>query len=312
MKILFFTYTFQDYGLDVLYDGLCQALGPENVFDYPSKDFLHGGAQNTSYPCFFDCPITKSDPEKIEMLRNGEFDAILVSCRTEKELQDQDFLRILKENNKKDTSVFIVDQSDLEGINAEMLSASNAIVYFKREYIVGKKYDSRVVPLSFSYPEKFVPANIETERANALFWAGRDYHLRRPYRTAYVRALREDLGMKIFKYAQSFYRKKLLRNTIGLSLRGYGYDTVRYWEVPAHGMLLFSERLNTLIENDFKDGETAVFFSTPEEMKDKLKYLLENKSYVDKIRISGHEWFKKYHTSSARAEQMIDKIKSHT
>ena len=63
MKILFFAYTFKDYGMDVLFDGLCRALGNENVFEYPNKTFLHV-EDSGMYPNCFSYPIVKSDPEK--------------------------------------------------------------------------------------------------------------------------------------------------------------------------------------------------------------------------------------------------------
>ena len=55
--------------------------------------------------------------------------------------------------------------------------------------------------------------------------------------------------------------------------------------------------------------ESAVFFDHIDEMKNKLKYCLDNESFVDKARIKGNEWFLKYHTTKARAKQMLDKIK---
>lgn len=316
MKILFFAYTFKDYGLDVLFDGLCCVLGSENVFDYPNKDFLHGEIRHrfAMYPCSFDYSITRTDPEKIEMLRNGEFDAVFVGCRSERELRGvmgeyQDIVRVLNENNKG-TPVFIIDQGDSSEINSRAISDLDAKLYFKRECLKNENHNPKVIPLVFSYSEKYVPANIDTERTNTLFWAGREYR-RHSYRMPYLKLLENEKGEKFRgDWKQHEYSQQLLSHKIGLNLRGYGYDTVRYWEIPAHGTLLFSERLNIQIGNDFVDGETAVFFSSPEEMMEKLDYCLKNEGYVDKIRIAGFEHFKKYHTSKIRAEQIIGHIKN--
>jgi hypothetical protein len=173
-----------------------------------------------------------------------------------------------------------------------------------------EKYDSKILPLCFSYSEKYIPKNIDGERKNEIFWAGKEYH-HRTYRTPYLLPLEKMRGAKfVASFTQDEYAKQLLFHKIGLNLRGYGYDTVRYWELPAHATLLFSEKLNIAIENDFTDGETAIFFESPEEMMDKLKFCLQNESYVDTIRMRGHEWFKKYHTSKARAKQMLIKMEN--
>ena len=89
---------------------------------------------------------------------------------------------------------------------------------------------------------------------------------------------------------------------------GAGYDTVRYWEIPANHMMLMSEKLNSVIENDFIDGENAVFFSSIDEFNDKYNYYIKYPDKTDDIAKNGHTWFLKYHTSTKRAEQLLEKI----
>lgn len=318
MKILFFATSFKDFGLDVLFDGLCRVLGPDNVLEYPEKAFLHGKTRHrlAMYPDAFNYPILKSDSEKLEMLRNGAFDVVLFGCRPEKELlisdrlhnEFQNTLKILKENNKG-TPVYIIDHGDHTGINTNVRSDVHAELYFKREYLKDEEYNSDVIPIPFSYSEKYIPAHIDTPRTNTLFWVGREYpHL--SIRTPYLAPLEKMRGEKFTaKLTREEYAAELLKHKIGLSLRGYGYDTTRYWELPAFGVMLFSEKLKIRIPNDYTDGETAVFFSSPEEMIDKLKFYSEHESEVDRIRANGNKWFHTYHTSTARAEQVLEKIK---
>ena len=317
MKILFCATSFKDFGMDILFDGLCRVLGTENILEYPNKEFLHGKTRHrlAMYPDAFNYPTVKSDTEKMIMLRNGEFDAVIFGCRPETEIAISDKLtkefyetfRILKENNKG-TPVYIIDHGDQQGINMRVWSELNAKLYFKREYMKDEDFGSDVVPITFSYSEKYIPATIDTPRTNTLFWVGRDYP-RMTIRTPYLSLLAKETGINLSeRMERPEYAERMLKHKIGLSLRGYGYDTSRYWELPAFGVMLFSEKLKMRIPYDYTEGENAVFFENPSEMMDKLKYYTEHESEVDRIRMNGNAWFHKYHTSVKRAEQVLEKI----
>ena len=319
MKILLCTGKLVDYGLDALYDGLCRVLGSENVLEYPHKPSLHGekDVYFRWYPALFDYPITKTDEEKVEMLKNNEFDAILVGCISSGDFRRQqkasykpnpllnDFFELIREKSKT-IPTYIVDTDDLSDINETLMKQLNYKLYFKREYSKNKTYPSSVVPLSFAYSEKYIPKNINNVRRNNVLWLGKSIESREKYLDFYSKL--KDVKINNY-FRQDDYRKHLLWYTIGLSLRGRGDDTVRYYEVSAHGMLLLSEKINIVIENDFKDGETAVFFDSVEELKEKLDYCLANPEYANKIAKAGREWLLKYHTTTARAQEMLEKMK---
>lgn len=306
MKILFCTPVFGDYGLDSLYDGLCQVLGQENVLDYPSKPSLHGQTPGKLawYPSLFDYPETVSNLQKLEMLRCNEFDIILIGCRANLNFtDDQNMLELLKEKSQI-IPTYLIDQGDEPGINTKMMDNFNTVSYFKREYFRNKISDPKIIPLSFSYSSKYLPGDISGERSHTLFWAGKVIPSRQPYITI-CQALR---GKPFYGFPQDRYRLHLAQHTIGLNLKGVGNDTVRYYEIPANGTLLFTEKPDFVIENGFTDGETAVMFESPEEMKEKLDYCLKNRDYVDKIRLAGYDWFQMYHTTKIRAGQLLNKI----
>jgi hypothetical protein len=316
MKILFCTYSFSDYGLDNLYDGLCQLLGYENVIEYPDKSMLHGVKDNRYawYPQFFDYPRVMKDEQKIEMLKNNEFDIILVGCRDKTDFTDKrsykkiagykQILSLLREKSKT-IPIYLIDQSDAIKVNYGLIRDLNSRLYFKREYV--ECNNDKIVPFSFSYSEKKIP-NIDTERLNDIFWAG-TRKFGNSQRHLFLDPLEKRRGKLFFNgWKQHKYCTKLLSYQICLNLKGQGDDTVRYYEIPAHGALLFSQKLDIIIDNEFIDGKTAVFFSSPTEMMEKLQYCLNNKDYTDRIRLAGHEHFKKYHTSKIRAEQLLNRI----
>jgi len=304
MKILFYTFTGADYGLDTLYDGLCRNLGYENVIEYPEKPSLHGATINRylQLPIFFDYPIVKR-------LKKDKFDIILVSTRA---IIDD----TLRKKSKK-IPTFIIDQDDGANINLDLIKELNAKLYFKREYLTTKKYDPKIVPLSFSYSEKYIPNDINGDRTNFLFYAGRGYQDRWKYievlkeliNKAKLPSIIEMVGGSERVYNQKEYSSLLINSKIGLNLRGYGFDSGRYYETPAHGALLFSFRFPIVIENEFSDGNNAAFFSNVDEMKSKFNYLIKHPRLVHDLSIKGHEHFMKYHTTKQRAKQMLDKIK---
>ncbi|HCQ31618.1 TPA: hypothetical protein DIU27_04540 [Candidatus Collierbacteria bacterium] len=317
MKILFCTFHFPDYGLDTLYSALYEHLGAENIFEYPEKGILHGEKHNryVNYPNFFQLEKTRTDAEKFEMLKRDEFDYLLVGCRAfahytyhrnRNRHYDDDFYALLKEKSLIVPTI-LVDQGDDPGINHDLIKELHAKLYFKREFKKENALDRMIIPFNFSYPE--VPHDIHSNYILDVFWAGKV----NPSREPYVLAAEELLNTKFYnRYRQSAYRKTLAEYKIGLNLKGLGDDTVRYYEIPAYGALLFSQKLSIVIENDFKDGETAIFFDGIDEMKEKLLFCLHHERYVDKIRLAGYRWFTKYHSNKVRATQFMEKIQQVT
>lgn len=309
MKILFYVQTESDYGPDTIYDGLCRVIGSENVLEYPHKPNYHSEkvGRYLHYPCLFDYPIHMTDAEKKEMLKNNEFDCIIIACRVEPNPDHWDiryqgeFYELLKEKSKN-IPTFLLDQGDLMGKKDRVAEELNCVAYFKRECTSS----DGVVPLSLAYSDKYIENNPDPERTNPLFWAGTF----NSYRKNLLYACGDLINRN--RYSQEEYRQELLRAKIGLCVRGFGFDTVRYYEVPAHRALLFAQRLPIIIDNNFIDGESAIFFETPEELKEKLNFLLNHDDLVEKIRHKGYDHYKQFHTSTARAGKILETIKQLT
>lgn len=324
LKILFLTYHEVDYGLDVLYDGLCRVLGCENVLEYPTKMSLHSkvGRRWTWFPTFFDWPAVAGDDQKLDMLRRGGFDLILFSNRIYQLIKSgykadivDKYNKVIEIIKKGNAPIFILDQNDGSGLEQELIDILNARLYFKRDYLKDNNYDSKIKPLNFSYSEKYIPTDISKERTNLFFWVGKSWC----GRTKYIKACKEIIDSENILeaqrteiiYKQNEYSDSLLKSKIGLNLISYGYDSLRYYELPAHAVLLFSQTLPILIEYNFTDFENAVFFESIEDLKDKLNFLKNNENIVDEIRIKGHGHFLKYHTSKVRAQQLLNRIKNY-
>ena len=306
-RILFVTHPRPHYGLDVLYDGLCTLLGPERVTEYPWKPSLHGQPpkEMVHYPCSFDYAGARVTREaSVERLDQGGFDVILFGD-IEQWLDRGPVRQLVAAAGGR--PIFLVDEQDeCRSFREELrqhLGVDDVAGYFKREMLAGVDYGPRAYPLPFAYPDRRVPEVSASPRDLPLFWAG---HRRFGLRRLYLERLESVLGRKFdTAYRQEEYARVLLQSRIGLNLFGFGFDTVRYWELAAHGCMLLAERLPIRIPHNFRDGESAVFFDDMKDLEEKLDHYLKHPEESARIAEAGYAHFKRFHTSSARARQAL-------
>jgi hypothetical protein len=308
-RVLYLVNPRMHYGADVLFDGLVRVLGVENAVDFPPKPSLHGQAEPrfAHYPCVLDWPGPPTPPtwESITReLQDGAFNAILLAdCEC---TLPQQSLRALMAA-RRDTPVYIVDAVDEPYDLRETVCAYAGIDalagYFKREMLTCWDYGPGVWALPFAYPEGRVEPGRNTPRTEPLFWAG---HRGSGLRNVYLDFIQERFGFRFeANYPQEEYARQLQRSLMGLNGFGYGYDTVRYWELPAHGCMLLSERMPIHIPHNFIDGESAVFFDDLPELEAKLAHCLEHPEEAAQIAAAGHDHWLKHHTSTQRAKQLL-------
>lgn len=306
-RILIATHEGYDVGVDILYDGLCRVLGPDNVVEWPWKPTLHGAQFDDvrDYPCDFDWPGEAREPEQVlEELKAERYDAILFADvlhhRHRNELR-----RIMAA--ARNTPVFLLDTwdtaDDARKPCLEYLGIPAFRGHFKREMLPGVDYGPNAFPLPLAFPEGRIPEKIEEQRPDPVFWAGnRHYGLRR----LYLERVETILGTPFTAvYPQEEYSAALQRAAIGIDIFGFGYDTMRYWELPAYGCMMLAERKPIRIPHDFRDGESAVFFDDLPELEEKLRHYLAHPGDARAIARAGHAQLRQYHTGTARARQLL-------
>ncbi len=305
-RVLFLTPPRPHYGLDVLYDGLHTLLGAAGVVEYPYKPFLHGEVREDlkHYPCAFNHPGAEHSLGEIAaLLEEGRFDLVLFGD-AENEL-DGEVVHTLAAA-AGNVPVCLIDAGDDPCDKREVMQArlgKAALGYFKREMLACRDYGPQARPLPFAYPDARVPGALEAPRPHDIFWAGHRYAgLRRPY----LERLEAHLGLAFPpQLAPEDYVRQLLSSKIGLSFFGFGFDTVRYWELPAHGCMLLAERLPIAIPHNFVDGVHAVFFDDLHDLQQKAIHYLDHPQAAQAIALAGHAHFKQHHTASARARQFL-------
>jgi len=309
-RILMLCHEHSDYGFDTLYDGLCTVLGPEAVVEFPWKPSLHGHAPEIAkdYPCTFDLPGEPLDLEAVgRLLREGRFDWVFYTD-TLLQLERGMVRRILEAAG--DLPLFILDTwddcGDYLGDILAHVGRESACAYFKREMLACAEYPPNTFPMPFAYAESRVPGRVPDERPDELFWAGkRQDGMRRLYLDHLEAAFGLDLGAS---FSQAAYVQAMQRARIGLSLFGLGFDTVRYWELPAHGCMLLAERPPIRIPHNFRDGESAVLFDDAADLEAKLAHYLAHPDEATAIAAAGHRHLRQFHTGAARARQLLGRV----
>lgn len=306
LRLLMIIHEASDFGTDTLYDGLCEILGDENVCEFPWKPTLHGRDPHRAmgYPCLFERGGEANDLEGIEaQLRAGAFDAVLYSD-TLGTLPADLVARLAHAGQSLPWYVLDMwDQpGDYLGDIAARLPGVTLRATFKREKIAGFDYGANVHPMPFAYAERYASQPTWDAR-EGVFWAGKPVcGARRLVLDEITRCFRRDFTAT---YTQEEYRQRLQSALIGLCLFGNGFDTVRYWELPAHGVMLLAERPPIEIPNNFVDGVSAVFFDDLGDLEDKLAHYLDHPDEARAIAKAGHAHYRQHHTATARARQLL-------
>ncbi len=314
LRLLFLCHPESDYGADVLFDGLRRVLGAENVIGYPWKPTLHGKSPELAfgYPCVFnwpDAPVPLGELERA--LSEGRFDAIL-HCDAHGTLPAEETRRLL--DAAGDPPVFLLDTWDecanLQEIISERDGVRHVAGYFKREMVAGLDYGPNAWPLPFAYPdERFLESEESVER-EGVFWAGKLIGGARRLLLSWLTPQVPIAGAWGTPYTQADYAALLRQQAIGLCFFGNGFDTVRYWELPAHGVMLLAERSPLVIPNNFEDGVHAVYFDHAKDLLEKTRYYLAHPDEAAAIARAGYVHAREFHTGTVRAQQCLGVIQS--
>jgi hypothetical protein len=124
-----------------------------------------------------------------------------------------------------------------------------------------------------------------------------------------VLAVLESLGLRVATGGDLGWREymdTLARSRVGISVRGLGYDTMRYWEIPYAGTALLAETPRTVIPGNFRDGEEALFAPV-----DALAARVETAlARADELAARGRGALLARHTSVHRAQAILDRLGS--
>ncbi len=334
LKVLFVSTQDADYLGDAIYHGLIGLLGRKNVIDYPLKFRYHIPSDRYSYFSKMDShPMClfkdEFENELNEEILFDDFDIIIIGA-LRNDVRNI-VLKVISEVPRE--KIVFIDGTDDPFVRSVYFKK---IKYFKRECLYNNmtsfKYlmywltrrkifynfkqplfplspsnFCKVEPLPFGIiDEGFNPPNEKifdfcyiasptirkrTEICNFL-----DDYAKKNKLNAFI----SSGGVKRNKYLDIMAKSK-----IGISVRGEGFDTYRYWEIPYCSSMLISELPFIKIPNNFEEGKSAAFFSDTKELKEKIEYYLKNDRWYETAK-NGREHLLKYHTSINRAKTVLE------
>lgn len=202
---------------------------------------------------------------------------------------------------KTSRKVAIIDGEDLKDLDYMGLAVAHT--YFKREYFHFTPYPSHVKPLPFAaIPEKVLP---DLERKHPVFYSG---HANHPFRKEISDALCSMGFPPAPNQDKSEYNKSLSSSRIGVSIRGMGWDTYRYWEIPYFGAALLSQRPGHVIPANFIEGKEAIFYDSAADFKGKLRRMVDDPAWTDQIASAGQRATQERHLSTNRARTVLESL----
>lgn len=286
MKVAVISHSSPDYLIDIVADGMVRLFGRNNLFLHY---YFNGWAKDARFTHLFEGFGNRND------FPIQEADAVVISNRSDYGMAED----WMKKTGKKNVAVIDGEDDDEIRPQHEIVRA-----YFKREYMTGRTYPQNVKPLPFAAIPEPIPA-IPERALPVLFMSGPSSAIR-----GEVNAALRDMNVPFIlgKLPKDRYNQYLRSARIGISARGAGWDTYRYWETPYFGALLFSQRLAITIPGNFVENEEAIFFDDIPEFRKKLEKLLGSRDLVAQMAATGQRACHERHLSIHRARTVLDAI----
>jgi hypothetical protein len=193
---------------------------------------------------------------------------------------------------------------------------------FKREMLIGQDYGPKVFPLPMSANmERFrgIRASVEAKRYDVSFWAVESH----PIRVQALELLKDRFdcaengtvrNQKFSRYKRKgrFYLQELARCRVTLNLRGGGWDTMRYWEVPAVGGFMITQRPGIVIPHDFRNGVHTVHCAADlSDLVELCGFYLRHEKEREAIAARARAHLLEHHTDTARARYLLGILHDH-
>lgn len=320
-KFLYINSRYTDYQQDLIYSGLTNVIGKENVIDYPWNPKFHLPykvyPKNMGYSSF-------SLPKPRAFFNTGDFDIVILASAKKDALET--YAKLL--SRIKDKPIFFLDGGDRSDIGGDFHRLNAGVLYeetvkqrpfdfiFKREYVPAlHESNSRILPFPFSFPHDLrISSKEEIEKKYEVsFWGQQAPEIR----TKALKLLEGkydcaqngttlNQDFKTYKRKGKFYLEEISKCKVVLNFRGGGWDTMRYWETPAMGSFMISQKPQIHIPHNFEDGRHVVWCcDTLCDLTEKIDYYLQRPSEREAIAARSRAHLNKYHLNTSRAKSML-------
>jgi len=335
VRIAFLANSVVDYLQDLVFHGLVTLLGAENVVEYPPLARYHSPPPPDALrPHFwFDFP----EPDRAASLRETVLgaDAVVIgSLRSDVRPLVDEVLQLrprppIVHLDGEDDPYVLGVRSRVEvyckreillpgtvGFAREALRRAHRVVRKPLEnrdlladpVAIARSRDRGLVPLPFGWVGP-LPARRPTEY-DVAFLSTPTSDVRMDVRSQLERLAAEGVRVRLLEEGEfldwATYMDVLTRSRIGVSVRGGGFDTYRYWEIAAAGALLLAETPRIVIPGNFVDDEEAIF-APVERLAALVPALLARD--IEAIARRGCARLAAAHTSVDRAGTVLDALR---
>jgi len=324
------------------------------VVDYPYKHIYHGESCEYPIPWYGDDDkIGTSGPVRFFRSWSGRkySEDEIVSMMPTFDLVVLESPRPLavealeKLNDRRSLPpIAFLESEDYDYIHKEYAERFDVVAYFKRELSFIRK---EVHPFPFSsyiIDDDRYDFSDDTKQIDVFFMVG-NTHISRVYITRFLKKLVKkykwkaivalDHGVKPFvdpeifldgsflafqknakRYALDEYLRCIAKSKIAVSVRGFGRDTIRFWENMSYHTLNFSDNLydmGLIHPEPFTHHENIVFYKSDcSDLEESLLYYLQDDNEREKVAAAGRTHLIEHHTNIARAKQFLDVVEEWT
>ncbi|WP_455206355.1 glycosyltransferase family protein [Kaarinaea lacus] len=324
MKILYINSHSADYVQDLTYSGVVKIFGLKNVIDHRWNQKYH--IPYKKYPKNLGYMPGSLLPS-LNRLAVKNFDIVLIgSAKVDCFETYLEFIDKIPAN----IPVVFIDGGDQPEIGKDLTIYGRPELYkeaiakrpfdliFKREMLIDQDYGKNVFPLPMSFNMDRARNMPKEKKYQVSFWAVESH----PIRVQALDLLSSQFDCKVngternqkfsrYKRKGGFYLQELARCKIVLNFRGGGWDTMRYWEVPAVGSFMISQRPKLVIPHNFEHEKHVAFCQDDlSDLIELCKYYLKNDAAREQIAVNGKNHLLQYHTDIKRAEYIIETIRN--
>jgi hypothetical protein len=337
VKILYVDHPEADFLSAMVYLGLCQELGPENVIDWPWIPHFHGQTYNgpipygpgaigtcSPYPWMRAQPgIAWSDREVFD--RFAEFDLVVL---TSPRAYNTERMRGLFSHRKPGGARFVMmDGEDYSTIRWDYIEEFRPSVYFKTSHRTNahmpyprqkKHMEGHVRIVSFPHATTFQSALRPEKDIDVCFLGGGNWHgvrregvpenrpLMKPVLDGLLRTALPNANIVFGNVGYEQFQDTLSRSKISICVGGMGLEPVRTYEsMSCPGTLVIRGNVDQLVPWPFVHGETCVVFNSHEEIPGLCQYWLTHDAERLAIAERGNALIWAHYTPRARAQQLL-------
>lgn len=334
-NILFLCDDVVQHAFDTLHHGCLEIFGNSNVFEFPIVSKYHNTSKQFSdHPYKWWCYDSTSTEKNLNIdewiaeIRLSNIDYIVFTNRGDAINNLSYILYSLDDNILNKLNIIFVEEEEDANFEfhrnyVEDLSKRGIYKYitihYRADYIVKRvcNYD-KIRPFYMSGPlSKFIDEigivkDFLKREIDICYMAGSSH----PNRRKYFDILKNVAGNNVIEFGNyagihkrslNEYFNVINNSKIFISVRGNGWGNTRNIEGPLCGAALFNDILDITVPYDYTDNVSAIFFDE-KNLIDKLTCLLSDKSKLQNIAKNGSEHCLKYHTSAARARQMVEHV----